>query len=53
MNTAIEYRDLGLIDYKEAWDYQEALFNTILRIKQGGVKDAPAGTLHHVRLGHL
>ena len=30
MNTAIEYRDLGLVDYKEAWDYQEVLFNTIL-----------------------
>jgi len=48
MNTAIEYRDLGLIDYKEAWDYQEGLFNTILQIKQGGVKDAPAGTPNYL-----
>lgn len=25
--------DLGLIDYKEAWDYQEQLFDTIVRVK--------------------
>ena len=26
MRTIIEYRDLGLLDYKEAWEYQETLF---------------------------
>lgn len=25
--------DLGLIDYKQAWDYQESLFNEIVQIK--------------------
>ena len=56
MNTAIEYRDLGLIDYKEAWDYQEALFDTILQAKQGRAKEygkghakeAPASTSNYL-----
>lgn len=33
INTATTFIDLGLIDYKEAWDYQASLFNTILEIK--------------------
>ena len=24
----VHYENLGLIDYKEAWDYQEKLFRT-------------------------
>jgi lipoyl(octanoyl) transferase len=33
INTETTFTDLGLIDYKEAWDYQAALFNEILAIK--------------------
>lgn len=33
MNKGIEVRDLGLIDYKEGWDYQTNLFNEILKNK--------------------
>ncbi|HPB26221.1 MAG TPA: lipoyl(octanoyl) transferase LipB [Bacteroidales bacterium] len=33
--TKVIYRDLGLIDYKEAWDYQENLFNKIIGSKTG------------------
>lgn len=33
MNKKIIFRDLGLIDYKEAWDYQENLFNGIVETK--------------------
>jgi lipoyl(octanoyl) transferase len=33
--------DLGLIDYKEAWDYQTRLFNEILQIKAAN-RDRPA-----------
>lgn len=33
MNTTVHVRDLGLIDYKEAWDYQEHLFKQIIDIK--------------------
>jgi len=29
------YEDLGLIDYKEAWDYQEKLFNATIAAKVG------------------
>lgn len=27
------FQDLGLIDYKQAWDYQEKLFNSIVELK--------------------
>lgn len=33
MNKQIEIRDLGRLDFKEAWDYQEAIFKGILDIK--------------------
>ncbi|TDI77320.1 MAG: lipoyl(octanoyl) transferase LipB [Bacteroidetes bacterium] len=33
MNKQIEIRDLGRLDYKEAWDYQERIFKGILDIK--------------------
>lgn len=29
----VQYIDLGLIDYKQAWDFQEKLFNEIVSIK--------------------
>jgi lipoyl(octanoyl) transferase len=31
--TEVKLIELGLIDYKEAWDYQERLFNEIVNIK--------------------
>ena len=33
MNKTVQFRDLGLKDYKEVWDYQEKLFQEILDIK--------------------
>lgn len=32
-NKKVEYINLGLIDYKEAWDFQEELFKKIVDIK--------------------
>lgn len=32
-NTNIQLIDLGLIDYKEAWDYQTSLFEGIVQLK--------------------
>lgn len=32
-NHKVVFQDLGLIDYKEAWDYQEKLFSEIIEIK--------------------
>ncbi|MBT8257005.1 MAG: lipoyl(octanoyl) transferase LipB [Bacteroidia bacterium] len=33
MNRKVEIQDLGLMDYKDCWDYQEALFKGIVDIK--------------------
>lgn len=33
-NSQVEVQKLGLIDYKKAWDYQENLFNKIVKAKQ-------------------
>jgi lipoyl(octanoyl) transferase len=33
MNKTVQVQDLGLIDYKEAWDYQEQLFKQIIDVK--------------------
>ncbi|MCX6235178.1 MAG: lipoyl(octanoyl) transferase LipB [Bacteroidetes bacterium] len=42
VNQKIIYKDLGLIDFREAWIYQEKLFNEILSIKERNLKK-PAG----------
>jgi len=33
MNRKVKFIDLGLIDYKEAWDYQEKLFREVINKK--------------------
>jgi len=33
MNKLIEVQDLGLKDYKETWEYQEQLFQSIVDLK--------------------
>ena len=33
MNKLINIQDLGLIDYKDCWDYQEDLFKGIIDLK--------------------
>lgn len=33
MKPQVEFRNLGLIDYKEAWDLQESLFNATIQDK--------------------
>ena len=33
INKKVRFRDLGLIDYQEAWDYQEKIFAETLAIK--------------------
>ena len=39
MNKSLEIIDLGLKDYKETWDFQESLFQNILKIKSNNRKD--------------
>ena len=35
----VVFQDLGLIDYQEAWDYQEKRFNEILDVKKNNRKE--------------
>lgn len=42
INKTIEFIDLDLIDYKEAWDYQLQLFDKILKVKAQN-RELPAG----------
>lgn len=39
MNKQVYFEDLGLIDYKKCWDYQESLFAKILSIKSTNRKE--------------
>ena len=39
MNKVVVFEDLGLIDYKKCWDYQESLFSKILEIKSNNKKN--------------
>ncbi len=38
MNKKVCFKDLGLIDYKKCWDYQEALFAKTLTVKSNNRK---------------
>ena len=44
------FQDLGLIDYKVCWDYQEKLFNQIVRqkLEQGNLLVSEHRTLHYL-----
>ena len=42
MNKKVYFEDLGLIDYKKCWDYQDALFSDILSVKSANKKKAAA-----------
>ena len=39
MNKKVAFQDLGLIDYKKCWDYQEELFAEILAVKSANRKE--------------
>ena len=39
MNKKVGFQDLGLIDYRKCWDYQEELFAEILAIKSANRKE--------------
>lgn len=39
MSKLVNIKDLGLIDYKKSWDYQENLFQKILHIKSTNKKE--------------
>jgi len=39
VNKKVKFEDLGLIDYKKCWDYQEELFSEILSVKSSNRKE--------------
>lgn len=39
MSYNVEYKDIGFKPYKEAWDYQEAIFNKLLIKKNSSCRD--------------
>jgi hypothetical protein len=40
--NSIQFRNLGLIDYKEAWDLQEKTLDTVVKEKQeSATRNAP------------
>ncbi len=48
MNKKVVHQDLGLRDYKETWDYQEALFKEVVDIKIKNRREAAGlGTPNH------
>jgi len=49
VNKKVHFEDLGLIDYKKCWDYQEALFANILAIKSANRKQGKTyATVNHL-----
>ncbi|KOS07878.1 octanoyltransferase [Flavobacterium akiainvivens] len=42
MNKIVELQDLGVMDYKEAWDYQETLFQQTVDIKIANRREGTA-----------
>ena len=44
----VVFQDLGLIDYKEAWDYQEKLFQEIIYIKSRNQARNKTATQSHL-----
>jgi lipoyl(octanoyl) transferase len=41
MNFQLHFQDLGLIPYKQAWDYQEKLYSELMEKKLAGEKSFP------------
>jgi lipoyl(octanoyl) transferase len=49
VNKKVKFKDLGLIDYKKCWDYQESLFADILAVKSANRnKKNPDLTLNYL-----
>jgi lipoyl(octanoyl) transferase len=47
LSYSIKYEDIGLKDYKEAWDYQTTLFKELVDIKKSDEADKPHGLDNH------
>jgi lipoyl(octanoyl) transferase len=47
LSYSVKYEDIGLKDYKEAWDYQTTLFKELVDIKKSDEADKPHGLENH------
>jgi lipoyl(octanoyl) transferase len=47
MRQTVLFQDLGILDYQQAWDYQEALLKENLEIKKAAMPE-PDATKHHL-----
>ena len=45
MNKKVKCIDLGLMDYKQAWDYQQSLFDEIVDVKNLNMKTTVNGKI--------
>jgi lipoyl(octanoyl) transferase len=43
LSYSVVYKDIGLKDYKETWDYQEEIFNRLVNNKKTGMEGAGTG----------
>src|SRR6476661_5132920 len=48
MKETVLFRDLGVLDYKAAWDYQEALMQEALLLKKATTAGSVPATKHHL-----
>src|SRR5665811_1067320 len=59
MSYSVIYKDLGLKDYKETWDYQTDVFSRLVNSKKGGFAgtgsdyETPSGTVIIVEHPHV
>ena len=53
MNKNVFFEDLGLIDYKKCWDYQEFLLSNILSNKSGVKKNKTNNYLIFCQHNHV
>ncbi|HLP73736.1 MAG TPA: lipoyl(octanoyl) transferase LipB [Bacteroidales bacterium] len=53
MSYKVEYKDLGLKDYKETWDYQASVFNKIVEEKTREVPRSVPGMMIFVEHPHV
>src|SRR5512145_2319046 len=51
--TQIKYTDLGLTDYKDAWDYQQGIQDELVRAKTTGMADGNLSRLIFVEHPHV
>jgi lipoyl(octanoyl) transferase len=46
LSYSVKFEDIGLKDYKEAWDYQADIFKELIKAKMAGGNMPPAGTIN-------